>query len=70
MGKMTFSAEGPVGAPAGLVYELLRDYRTHHPRILPPAFSPLTVEEGASVRERWCRSALSRADESGPTGCV
>lgn len=46
MGKMMFSAGGPVGAPPNLVYGLLRDYRTHHPRILPPEFSLLTVEEG------------------------
>lgn len=35
-----------VAAPPGRVYSILADYRTGHPRILPPAFVSLTVEEG------------------------
>ena len=35
-----------ISAPAGLIYPLIADYRTHHPAILPPAFSNLTVEQG------------------------
>jgi hypothetical protein len=38
--------EGAVAAPADRVYAILADYRQHHPRILPPAFSDLEVEQG------------------------
>jgi hypothetical protein len=40
------SAERTVSAPADAVYALLADYRDGHPRILPPAFSDLTVLRG------------------------
>ena len=40
------SFERAVRAPADRVYEILADFRTHHPRILPPAFSDLRVEAG------------------------
>ena len=33
-------------APANLIYSMIADYHTHHPAILPPAFSNLTVEQG------------------------
>ena len=46
MATVYASAEGTIGAPAELVYAILADYRQHHPRILPPAFSDLTVEQG------------------------
>jgi len=39
-------AERPINAPAERVYRYLADYREHHPRILPPAFSDFRVEEG------------------------
>jgi hypothetical protein len=35
-----------ISAPADTIYGLLADYRTHHPAILPPAFSNLTIEQG------------------------
>jgi hypothetical protein len=36
-----------INAPAALLYEILADYRNHHPRILPkPYFLSLEVEEG------------------------
>ncbi|HYI13871.1 MAG TPA: SRPBCC family protein [Thermomicrobiales bacterium] len=35
-----------ITAPADLIYPLIADYRTHHPAILPPAFSNFTVEQG------------------------
>ena len=35
-----------VAAPPSRVYSILADYRTEHPRILPPTFVSLTVEEG------------------------
>lgn len=46
MATIRAMAERPVGAPAERVYAILADYREHHPRILPPAFSDLMVEQG------------------------
>jgi hypothetical protein len=39
-------AEGLIGAPAERVYELISDFRQHHARFLPTAFSNLEVEQG------------------------
>lgn len=39
-------AEAVVRASADRIYKCLADYRRHHPRILPRAFSDLVVEEG------------------------
>jgi hypothetical protein len=40
-------AERIIDAPPAAVYAILADYRTHHPRIMPPAFfSYLEVERG------------------------
>jgi hypothetical protein len=38
--------EREIDAPAELVYQILADYRQHHPNILPSAFSDFVVEEG------------------------
>jgi hypothetical protein len=46
MAAIRVVAEGNVGAPAERVYGILADYRQHHPRILPPAFSDFRVDEG------------------------
>jgi hypothetical protein len=47
MARASASAEKVVDADPGTVYAILADYRTHHPRIMPPAyFSDLEVEEG------------------------
>jgi hypothetical protein len=46
MTRLHVSAERTVPAPAKSVYALLADYRDGHPRILPPAFSGLTVLRG------------------------
>jgi len=46
MAQITVFAERDISAPAETVYGILADYREHHPRILPPAFSGFTVEEG------------------------
>jgi hypothetical protein len=46
MSHISVSDRGAVGAPADRVYRILSDYRQHHPHILPPAFSGITVEEG------------------------
>jgi hypothetical protein len=40
--------ERTVAAPADRVYAILADYREHHPRILPPAFSDLVIEQGGT----------------------
>ena len=39
-------AERSIEAPPERIYAVLRDYREHHPNILPPAFSNYRVEEG------------------------
>ena len=46
MGEIRVSASAPVGAPPERVYSYIADYRNHHPKILPPAFVDLKVEEG------------------------
>lgn len=44
--KITASAERYIGAPQQHVYRLVRDFREHHPRFLPPEFGELEVETG------------------------
>lgn len=46
MSYVSIMVERDISAPAERVYRILRDYRNHHPRILPQAFSGFTVEEG------------------------
>ena len=46
MSTIRISADADIAAPADRVYRILSNYREHHPRILPPAFSDFTVEEG------------------------
>ena len=46
MAELRVTGEREIGAPAELVYRLLADYREHHHRFLPPAFSGLQVEQG------------------------
>jgi uncharacterized protein YndB with AHSA1/START domain len=46
MTELHVTAERLVGAPAEHVYRCIADFRTHHPRFLPPAFSDFRVEEG------------------------
>jgi hypothetical protein len=44
---VTVEARGTVRAPADRVYSLIADYRTSHPRIVPPKyFQNLLVERG------------------------
>jgi hypothetical protein len=38
--------ERRINAPADLIYRIIADYQTHHPAILPPAFSDVAVEQG------------------------
>jgi hypothetical protein len=40
------SKSAEISAPADRLYAIIADYRNGHPRILPPAFTGLTVEAG------------------------
>src|SRR5262245_21409695 len=46
MAEIRVVAERPVGAPPDVVYRCIADYREHHPRFLPPAFTDFRVEQG------------------------
>lgn len=46
MPELSVTAERLVGAPAEHTYRCIADYRMHHPRFLPPAFSDFQVEQG------------------------
>ena len=46
MAELRVAAERHIGAPAEHVYRMVADYRAHHPRFLPPAFSDFQVEQG------------------------
>jgi hypothetical protein len=58
MARLHASAERTVPVPAAAVYALLADYRDGHPRILPPAFSDLTVLRGGTGAGTVIRFAL------------
>ena len=40
------AAERTIDAPAAHVYDLIRDFRVHHPNFLPPQFSDFRIECG------------------------
>ena len=61
MPEIHVSAERTIGAPADRVYGYIRDYREHHPRILPPAFSALQIEEGGIGAGTVFRVAITAA---------
>ena len=44
--QITVAAERTIDAPAAHVYELIRDFRQHHPNFLPAAFGDFQVEVG------------------------
>lgn len=46
MAEIRVVAERLIGAPADDVYRYIADFREHHPRFLPPAFSDFQVEQG------------------------
>jgi hypothetical protein len=47
MGCFTVSESGTIDAPPARVYEVIADYRVHHPRIVPPEyFTSLEVLSG------------------------
>src|SRR5215204_2118901 len=59
MPQLHASAERTVLAPVAAVYALLADYRHGHPRILPPAFSDLTVLQGGTGAGTEIRFAMT-----------
>ena len=61
MPLLRVSAERSIPANAVAVYALLADYRDGHPRILPPAFSGLTVLQGGTGAGTVIRFALKFA---------
>ena len=46
MAEIRITAERSINAPAERVYRYIADYREHHHRFLPPAFSDWYVEQG------------------------
>ena len=58
MPRLHAHAERTIPAPAAAVYALLADYRDGHPRILPPAFSDLTVLRGGTGAGTVIRFAI------------
>ncbi len=46
MAQIRIAADRLIHAPAEKVYGYIADYREHHPRFLPPAFSDYHVEQG------------------------
>ncbi len=46
MAQIRIAADRLIQAPAEKVYGYIADYREHHPRFLPPAFSDYQVEQG------------------------
>jgi len=46
MAALSAVAERTIAAPADELFSYVADFRTHHPRILPPAFQDFTVESG------------------------
>jgi hypothetical protein len=46
MSQIHAELERPIAAPASQVYAYFADYREHHPRLLPSAFSDNRVEQG------------------------
>ena len=46
--KINASVEQRLEAPADAVYAVIANFREHHPRILPPEFSDLVVEDGGT----------------------
>ncbi|HLO36505.1 MAG TPA: SRPBCC family protein [Candidatus Deferrimicrobium sp.] len=46
MAPLVAAAQRTIAAPAETLYDYVADFREHHPRFLPPAFSDFTVETG------------------------
>jgi uncharacterized protein YndB with AHSA1/START domain len=66
MAEIHVEAEREIAGPAERVYGYLADYREHHHRFLPPAFSDYQVEQGGVgagtvIRFRITTAGRSRA---------
>ncbi len=64
--KITVSAQRHIDAPADRVYQYIADFREHHPKFLPPQFSPLEIETGgvgAGTVHRFSLSLAGRTSE-------
>lgn len=59
MAQVRVAAERSIGAPVERVYAYVADYREHHHRFLPPAFSDFHVEEGGVGARTVVRFRLS-----------
>jgi hypothetical protein len=46
MATQRIAVERTIAASPSAIYGILRDYRNHHPKILPPAFREFRVESG------------------------
>jgi uncharacterized protein YndB with AHSA1/START domain len=46
MTPLVAAAQRTIAAPAEILYSYVADFREHHPRFLPPAFTEFTVEQG------------------------
>src|SRR5688572_11799824 len=46
MAQNRVSAERTIPASPATLYSIIRDYRNHHPNILPAAFRDFTIESG------------------------
>jgi hypothetical protein len=46
MAQLQVAEERAIAAPADRVYQYIADFREHHHRFLPPAFSDFAVEQG------------------------
>ena len=60
MAVVTVVAEGHIDAPARLVYDVIADFREHHPRFLPPSFTDFDVEQGGVGAGTVARSRFGR----------
>lgn len=78
--KLQIEVQHLVKAPAEDVYNVIVDYKNHHPHILPGAFCGFTVEQGGygsgtvfrvgmklAGKKRWLRMTV---DESDPGSVV
>lgn len=75
MPRIAVSHTADLDTPAAAAYAVIADYRDGHPRILPPAFHGLTVEEGGVGagtvirfamrvlgRDTWTRAAITEPE--------
>lgn len=64
MGKIQVTAERTMEAAPERIYGFVADYREHHPRFLPEAFSDLQVESGGVGEGTVLRFTLNAGGRS------